>query len=138
MVPKSKDLVELYKSYNEIEPPFNPVKFDPTPDPYFDVLTFDVPVEEEATSTTITTTTTTTSSPFIDITNTNIECKTQTVTTNDGRIICLPPGINIARRRRRQAESFVEDRMKEKLVEETDRVVANLKEEVELQEGKIR
>ena len=146
------DLVELYKSYNEIEPPFDPVKFDPTPDPYFDVLTFDLPVEEAAnttTTTTNTTTTTTTSSPFIDITNTNIECKTQTVTTNDGRVICLPPGINIARRRRRQAGSSVEDkskvRMKEKLVEETDYVVAsleelsqNLKEEVELLEGKIR
>ena len=33
-----EDLVQLYKSYNKIEPLFKPVPFDPIPDPDFDVF----------------------------------------------------------------------------------------------------
>ena len=34
-------LVQMYKNYNEIEPPFEPAPFDPTPDQDFDVYSID-------------------------------------------------------------------------------------------------
>ena len=141
------DLVELYKSYNEVEPPFLPVPFDPIPNPGFDVFSInsflptDDPEEtkefaqndpgpltgkppgpttnypENQTNYT----TTTTKKPLI-------------VTLEDGRVVELPSWLNIARRRRmaeRPAEETPEQMVTKVAVEETDATLASLQEQID-------